>query len=57
VLGTHLGQPSIRRPDGRHPLIGAPLPDFQLPDMRTGRLRTKAEFIGKRYILNFFASW
>ena len=41
----------------RHPLIGKPLPAFSLPDMVDGRPRTSEEFRGKKYILNFFASW
>jgi len=37
--------------------VGQPLPSFQLPDMVDGRARTSAEWRGKSYILNFFASW
>ena len=32
-------------------------PALQLPDMADGRPRTAEEFRGKKYILNFFASW
>jgi YVTN family beta-propeller protein len=51
------GQPAELPSDWRHPLIGKPLPAFSLPDMVTGRPRTSEEYRGKKYILNFFASW
>jgi hypothetical protein len=40
-----------------HPAAGKPLPEFALPDLRTGRLRRSAEWAEKRYIICFFASW
>ena len=40
-----------------HPAVGRPLPEFALPDLRTGRLRRSREWSEKRYILCFFASW
>ncbi|HZE03602.1 MAG TPA: hypothetical protein VE127_00165, partial [Solirubrobacteraceae bacterium] len=43
--------------DGANPLIGQRLPDFALPDLRTGRLRRSREWSERKYILNFFASW
>jgi hypothetical protein len=45
----------IREAD--HPLVGRPMPRFALPDMRTGAVRTIEEWQGKKYIVNFFASW
>jgi YVTN family beta-propeller protein len=51
------GEPAELPSDWRHPLIGKPLPPFTLPDMADGRPRTAEEFRGKKYILNFFASW
>jgi YVTN family beta-propeller protein len=51
------GRPAELPSEWRHPLIGKPLPAFSLPDMVTGRPRTSEEFRGKKYILNFFASW
>ena len=41
----------------KHPLIGQPVPPFALPDMTTGEIRTNAEWQGKPYIINMFASW
>jgi hypothetical protein len=40
-----------------HPAVGKPVPEFALPDMRTGRLRQTREWAEKRYILCLFASW
>ena len=40
-----------------HPLVGRRLPSFELPDLRTGRLRHSREWAERKYILNFFASW
>jgi len=51
------GQPAETPREWRHPLVGKPLPSFSLPDMVTGKPRTTEEFRGKKYILNFFASW
>jgi YVTN family beta-propeller protein len=51
------GRPAELPADGRHPLVGQPLPPFSLPDMVDGRIRTSSEWGGKKYILNFFASW
>jgi YVTN family beta-propeller protein len=51
------GKPAELPADWRHPLIGQPLPPFSLPDMVDGRPRTSEEWRGKKYILNFFASW
>jgi YVTN family beta-propeller protein len=51
------GPPAELPADRRHPLVGQPLPPFSLPDMVDGRVRTTAEWAGKKYILNFFASW
>jgi hypothetical protein len=50
------------RPPGRpgaepHPLVGRPLPEFRLPDMRDGRERSSTEWRGKSYLLNFFSGW
>lgn len=42
---------------GTHPAVGKPLPDFALPDVRTGQIRRSREWAEKKYILNFFASW
>jgi YVTN family beta-propeller protein len=41
----------------QHPLIGQKLPAFELPDMRSGKLRRSREWSEKLYILSFFASW
>ena len=46
---------SIHRPE--HELLGRQLPPFQLPDLRTGMVRTSLEWAERKYILNFFASW
>ncbi len=40
-----------------HPLVGARLPDFALPDLHSGKVRHQSEWAEKKYILNFFASW
>jgi YVTN family beta-propeller protein len=40
-----------------HPLVGRALPDFALPDLRGGRIRTSREWAEKKYVINFFASW
>jgi YVTN family beta-propeller protein len=40
-----------------HELVGRKLPPFELPDMRTGTMRTSLEWAQRKYILNFFASW
>jgi YVTN family beta-propeller protein len=40
-----------------HPLVGHPLPPFELLDLRTGKLRHSREWSERKYILNFFASW
>jgi YVTN family beta-propeller protein len=40
-----------------HPAVGRPVPEFALPDLRTGQLRRSREWAEKRYILCFFASW
>ncbi len=44
-------------PPAAHPAVGAPLPEFALPDLRTGRIRRSREWAEKKYILSFFASW
>jgi YVTN family beta-propeller protein len=41
----------------KHPLVGQPLPPFRFPDMNTGEERSSAEWQGKNYIINMFASW
>lgn len=41
----------------KHPLVGQPVPPFALPDMVTGQVRSSAEWQGKPYIINMFASW
>jgi YVTN family beta-propeller protein len=51
------GRPTKLPKEGRHPLVGLPLPEFRLPDMTSGQERTSGEWRGKPYILNFFASW
>jgi hypothetical protein len=51
------GEPAELPKDWRHPLVGKPIPPFSLPDMVTGKPRTSEEYRGKKYILNFFASW
>ena len=50
-------RPSALPPTAPHELLGRKLPPFQLPDMRTGMVRTNAEWAERKYILNFFASW
>jgi YVTN family beta-propeller protein len=40
-----------------HELVGRKLPPFELPDMRSGIVRTSLEWAERKYILNFFASW
>ena len=40
-----------------HPLVGQALPDFALPELRSGNLRHSREWSERKYILNFFASW
>jgi hypothetical protein len=37
--------------------VGTRLPEFSLPDLRTGQLRSSREWSERKYILNFFASW
>jgi hypothetical protein len=44
-------------PEALHPLVGCRLPDFALPDLKTGQLRRSREWAERKYILNFFASW
>ncbi len=58
VFQDRLDEEPVELPTAsRHPLVGKPLPAFSLPDMVDGRPRTSEEFRGKKYILNFFASW
>jgi YVTN family beta-propeller protein len=38
-------------------LVGRRLPEFDLVDLRSGRLRSSREWSERKYILNFFASW
>jgi YVTN family beta-propeller protein len=40
-----------------HPLVGSALPEFTLPELRTGKLHSSREWSERKYILNFFASW
>jgi YVTN family beta-propeller protein len=56
---TVVEQPWLPRPgkERPHPAVGRPLPGFELPDLRTGRLRRSVEWAEKRYIICFFASW
>jgi YVTN family beta-propeller protein len=49
--------PPPSAPRSAHPAVGRPLPEFALPDLRTGGLRRSLEWAEKRYILCFFASW
>jgi hypothetical protein len=51
------GRPSKPPEERQHALVGRPLPPFELPDMRTGLVRTSREWAERKYILNFFASW
>jgi YVTN family beta-propeller protein len=58
VIENLISGPMPRSPDPTaHPLVGRRLPSFELPDMRTGRLRHSREWAERKYILNFFASW
>ncbi|MFD8430402.1 YVTN family beta-propeller repeat protein [Streptomyces coelicoflavus] len=45
------------RPRAPHPATGRRLPDFSLPDLRGGRIRTTREWAERKYVINFFASW
>jgi YVTN family beta-propeller protein len=40
-----------------HPLVGQPVPAFDLVDLKTGRMRRSREWSERKYVLNFFASW
>src|SRR5579875_880218 len=51
------GPPAALPHQASHPLVGQRLPDFSLPDLRTGQMRHGREWAEKKYILNFFASW
>jgi YVTN family beta-propeller protein len=51
------GKPKELPRTAKHPLVGQPVPPFQLPDMNTGQVRSSAEWQGKPYIINMFASW
>jgi DNA-binding beta-propeller fold protein YncE len=44
-------------PERRRSPVGRPMPDFHLPDLRTGHRHRREEWTGKKYIVNFFASW
>ena len=51
------GRPPEPALEEQSPLVGRPLPEFSLPDLHTGELRSSREWAEKRYIINFFASW
>ena len=51
------GPPAQRLGVTANPLVGQKIPAFSLPDLHTGELRHSAEWAGKKYILNVFASW
>src|SRR5439155_2324241 len=51
------GRPPAPAREAPSPLVGKPLPEFSLVDLRTGELRSSREWAEKRYIVNFFASW
>ena len=38
-------------------MLGKPVPAFELAPLRDGPAITPATFTGKRYLVNFFASW
>ncbi len=58
VFQDHLqSKPKTLPKTTRHPLVGQPVPPFRLPDMVTGQERSSAEWHGKPYIINMFASW
>jgi hypothetical protein len=50
-------RPSALAPTPPHKLLGRELPPFELPDMRSGVVRSSLEWADRKYILNFFASW
>jgi YVTN family beta-propeller protein len=51
------GRPPTGAPPESSPLVGRPLPEFSLVDLRTGERRSSREWAARKYILNFFASW
>lgn len=51
------GPPASRLEAATHRLVGTRLPEFELPDLRSGAIRHQVEWADKKYILNFFASW
>lgn len=53
VLGSRLGKDATAV---RSVLIGRPAPEFDLPKLNGGRLRS-TELAGKPYVVNFWASW
>jgi DNA-binding beta-propeller fold protein YncE len=50
-------RPRMTPREPQNELVGRQLPPFQLPDMRTGIVRSSLEWAERKYILNFFASW
>jgi YVTN family beta-propeller protein len=56
---TVVDRPWLAGPErpATHPAVGRRLPDFALPDLHTGRIRTTREWAEKKYVINFFASW
>lgn len=53
LLATRFGlDPSFVR----SPLIGKPVPEFDLPGLDGGRVRA-ADYRGRPYVVNFWASW
>jgi cytochrome c biogenesis protein CcmG, thiol:disulfide interchange protein DsbE len=53
VLGSRLGKDATAV---RSVLVGRPAPDFDLPKLDGGSLRS-ADLAGKPYVVNFWASW
>jgi YVTN family beta-propeller protein len=51
------GRPPSPALEEQSALVGTPLPEFTLVDLRTGAMRSSREWAEKRYIVNFFASW
>jgi cytochrome c biogenesis protein CcmG/thiol:disulfide interchange protein DsbE len=53
ILGSRLGKDAT---SVRSVLVGRPAPEFDLPRLDGGRVRS-ADLAGKPYVVNFWASW
>ncbi len=57
VVWVTLSSGGARNENFKTGMLGKPVPAFELAPLREGAPITPATFRGKRYLVNFFASW